>query len=337
MPTGLARRAQKALTDALVRDVGNYTSRYATELAEGLDGRRLADLNGAALGDEVESERAPGASSMTVRRWTWSSQNNHVGRADGALRFVVDLARHAPSDGRHVLVWGHSHAGNVLALVTNLLAASDDDLERFFTATRPYYEGLLGASPSASSTWNSARTLLTEPRVRARLRAIPLDLVTFGTPIRYGWDSTGYARLLHVVHHRAAHVRPRRERGFPFGLLDAWRAYEGDYVQRFGIAGTNLAPCWGLRRAARRADRTLHALIQAEVSSRGLFERLRPALRTADEGPVWITDYGDLRGGPLAHLIGHGVYTKRRWMSFHARLVGEWLHDATCLSADGRD
>ena len=28
--------------------------------------------------------------------------------------------------------------------------------------------------------------------------------MTFGTPIRYGWDSGGYARLLHFIHHRPA-------------------------------------------------------------------------------------------------------------------------------------
>jgi len=308
---------QKRIIDLLVGDLGNFTSRYAREFADGL-GAELIDPHRA----NTASDRC---SAMTVRRWMWSSQNNHVGRADGALRFVLELARRPAGDNRRVLVWGHSHSGNVLALVTNLLAADQETRDQFFVALRSYYSTFF-RQPSVHGVWQAAQKVLRTDS--ERLRAIPLDVVTFGTPIRYGWDSDGYARLLHVIHHRPENVRPRREHGLPFRVIDAWRAHEGDYVQRIGIAGSNLPPCWVLRPGARRAERQLHALIQSGVSSRGLLDRLRPALRIADESETVTVDYGPQRGGPWSHLFGHGIYTRRLQMSFHAGLVAERLYDA---------
>lgn len=306
------RRWHKTIVDLVVRDLGNFTARYAREMAAGLNGRQVAPGAAESSGDSK--------SELAVERFVWSSQNNHVGRADAALRLLLELARRPSDDQRRVLVWGHSHAGNTLALVTNLLAADAETLEHFFAALRSHYASWFRRR-AQESVWQAAYDLL--GRERQRLSAMPLDIVTFGTPIRYGWDPAGYDRLLHLIHHCAEHVRPRRERGLPFRLLDAWRAHEGDYVQRVGIAGTNFPPCWLCCPGSRRAEHLLHTLVQAGVTSRGLLDRLRPALRTSDEGDTLAINYGTQRGGPLGHLIGHGEYTRRRQMNFHVRLVAE--------------
>jgi hypothetical protein len=311
-PLPVGRRIHKALVDLVARDLGNFTARYARELAGGLNG----DPNERAYGESAGVHQA----GLAVERLVWSSQNNHVGRADAALRFLLELSRRSEADQRRVLVWGHSHAGNALALATNLLAADADTLDRFFAALRPNYASWFRRG-APQPVWQAAYDMLRSER--QRLRATPLDIVTFGTPIRYGWDPGGYDRLLHVVHLRAENVRPRRDSGLPYRLMDVWRAHEGDYVQRTGIAGTNFPPCWLCRPGPRRADRQLHAIIQAGVTSRGLFDRLRPALRIADEGETVAVNYGPQPGGPLRNLIGHGEYTRRRQMSFHAQLVAE--------------
>lgn len=333
---GRGRLLQKKVLDGLVRDIGNYTGRFASEFALGIDAELQGEGNADATATRNVAERPSAAShssagttrGLAVRRWTWSSQNNHVGRAEAAMRFILELADRPADDRRRVLVWGHSHAGNVMALVTNLLTVDEPTRRAFFDALRPYDARWSRESATADSLlkhdWQWAQDVLASDG--ERLRSIPLDIVTFGTPIRYGWDTAGYARLLHIVHSRPNLWRSRRAHGLPYRAWDAWLAREGDYVQRSGIAGTNLPPCWLLKRPARRADRALHALLQQGVASRGLFDRLRPTLRVADEGPTVAVDYGPQRGGPLAHLFGHGEYTRRRQLCFHAQLVARLLY-----------
>jgi hypothetical protein len=56
----------------------------------------------------------------------WSSENHHVGRLEGALGLVRALATHAElgAPRGRILILGHSHAGQVFALVTQLLSRS---------------------------------------------------------------------------------------------------------------------------------------------------------------------------------------------------------------------
>lgn len=318
-------RLQKRLVDLLLGDLGDYPPRYARELARGLGGALAADDGVSASSDDSLAPR--------VRRFVWDGQDNHLGRACGAVRLLVDLERRAAEGVGRALLWGHSHGGNLLALATNLLAADDATRARFFEALEPNERRWTSGEADEESDVRAARRILDDPR--SPVRRLELDVVTFGTPVRYGWDSLGYARLLHLVHHRPGGVRERRARGLPFRLLDAWTAREGDYVQRVGVAGTNFPPCRLFRRPARRADRGLHGLLQAEVSSGRLFDKLRPALRTMDEGPTLAIDYGPQRGGPLRHLFGHGIYTRRRWMLLHVEQVVERWYGESASVASG--
>lgn len=307
-PLGAGARLEKRVVDFLVRDVGNYTARYERDMS-------------AALNEGSRTSNSP----LEVRRWVWNSQNNHVGRADAALRLIGELARRPNCAERRVLLWGHSHAGNVFALVSNLLSASETERGEFLARCRPYY-WWLGAAPDEHPTWRAAQQALVADFESTR--RWQLDLVTFGTPIRYGWNLPPGCRLLHVVHHRRGQERARRATGLPFRWYDAWAAREGDYVQRVGVAGTDFAPCFIFRRGARRVDRDLRTMLQGNLTSGGWFDPMRASLRVADEGPTVAVDYGALRGGPLFHLFGHGVYTRRAWMLFHSELVAEWLEQS---------
>ena len=66
---------------------------------------------------------------------------------------MAERARHgcagegAAAEGR-VLLWGHSHAGNVLALVSNLLRADAAGVDRFFAAAAPFYRGRRAGDPA---------------------------------------------------------------------------------------------------------------------------------------------------------------------------------------------
>ena len=266
--SGAVRRVIRRIVDRLNGDLGNFTGNYA-KLFE-------ASIN------------RPGGSRIAVRRFHWSSENHHLGRADGAIRLIDELASLELVPSQRVMLWGHSHAGNVFALMTNLLGGSREAVEGFFEATRIYYRWpLLGCVDIP--VWGRVRQLLQDPH--APIRQLPLDLVTFGTPIRYGWESAGYARLLHFVYHRPVQGMPEYRAPFPPNLKRVLRGAGGDYVQQLGIAGTDIRPsrlAWRARLAEKRL-RTAAAIADAPTQSLGSLQGRsdRPGRRHHLAGRLW--------------------------------------------------
>src|SRR5258708_7449580 len=167
----------KRMVDALAGDAGNYTNGYAESFEESIRGS----------GEPV-----------SVRLFHWSSENHHLGRADAAVRLIDEIAALELPPRRRILVWGHSHAGNVFALMSNVLAGDAESIERFFAAARVYYRVPLTGMIDIP-VWERVRRLLAHDA--RRLAERPIDMVTFGTPIRYGWDPLGYAERLPFLHH----------------------------------------------------------------------------------------------------------------------------------------
>jgi hypothetical protein len=299
----------KSAVDLVAGEGGNYTGRYANTLERAL--------------------QSPGEPTIPVRRFNWSSQNNHLGRADGAVRLIDELVgAELPPKGR-VLLWGHSHAGNVFSLISNLLAADRETLEEFFHASRVYYRWpLLGWIDIP--LWQRVEQRLY--KTPGPLADHPLDVVTFGTPIRYGWDSNGYARLLHFVHHRPTKDLPEHQAAFPPTAEAVLTAAAGDYVQQCGIAGTNIMPSLFSWRSW-LADRRLNALLQKDVNARDLPKHLGAGRRVPDEGTTLLVDYGPATGGLPEHVAGHAVYTRSEWLLFHAEEIARRFYGASSLTA----
>ncbi len=79
-------------------------------------------------------------------------------------------------------------------------------------------------------------------------RSLRLDVVTLGTPVRYGWDADGYGNLLHFIHHRPVDGLPDDRAPFLPSAEDILQVKQGDCVQQLGIAGTNFTPpAWAWR------------------------------------------------------------------------------------------
>ncbi|MDP6445148.1 MAG: hypothetical protein QGG36_01755 [Pirellulaceae bacterium] len=291
---------QKRWLDLWAGDAGNYASDYA------------ATLQAALGGDNVP----------IVRRVNWSSENHHVGRAAGAVQLLDELHQ-LDANGERILICGHSHGGNVFALVSNLLGGDSHCRDQFFEAARSYYRlPLLGRVDFP--IWLEVRDQIEKSTLSDRWR---LDFVTLGTPVRYGWDSGGYDRLLHIVNHRpqpglAAHLGR-----VPESIEDVMQGRGGDYIQMWGIAGTNFAPSgWAFR--ARAADRRLHRLVQDGHRRRDLLKRLRLGVRVHDEGRTLLVDYGDAAGRVAEHIAGHAVYTRRDLMCFHLEQIVRQLYSS---------
>ncbi len=298
------RGVVKRIVDKVAGEAGNYTAEYAARLEASL--------------------HKPGQRLIPVRLFRWSSENHHIGRADGAVRLIDELAsREFPLKGS-VLLWGHSHAGNVFALATNLLGGDREKIRRFFEAAEVYYRRPVVGRVDVP-VWKRVRKLL--EREAPAAVGLPLDIVTFGTPIRYGWDSAGYAKLLHFVNHRAAEGLPEYRAVFPPKLDDIKTGANGDYLQQLGIAGTNVMPGM-LTWRTWLADQRLNRLLQGDMRHRDTLERFQAGAIVPDEGTTLLVDYDRPEGGIAQHIAGHAVYTRQQWMLFHAEEVARRLYEA---------
>lgn len=291
------KRLQKQLLDSIAKDAGNFTGQYAETLSGAIN--------------------AGSSAPIPIRLFHWSSENHHIGRCDGAVRLADELGSHEDFASGRVLLCGHSHGGNVLALFTNLLGADQAELDRFFHAARSYYRWPVSGKVDMPA-W---------PRVRESLRANnhPLrethfDYVTLGTPIRYGWNVGPDTKLLHFVNHKPIDGLAPERTTFPPDWDDLLHARHGDYMQQIGIAGTNFTPAaWSWR--ACLADVRVGRILQAGVRKRDLLKRLQAGIRAHDEGRTLLIDYGPPEGHIGQHLAGHAVYTRVDWLLFHAEQI----------------
>ena len=304
------RRWLKAAVDAIIGETGNYTAAFAERMEKGL---------------------AVGAGRpLPVRLFNWSSQNNHIARADGAVRLIDELARFAEAGGptgdsdslpSRIQIWTHSHGGNVLALVTNLLGSDPGDRADFFHAARTFYHRRSGAVDMPA--WERVENLLHD--AGHPLRRFALDIVNYGMPIRYGWETAGFGKLLHITHHRPIVKRPAYLAPWPPRLHRIIRGTDGDFIQQLGIAGTNLAP---LPLAVRTflADWRLDRYLERELTPRWLLQRLPLGMRVPEDGATLLVDYADPDRFLLRHLAGHAPYTRSRWLPLHCELVAQELY-----------
>ena len=290
---------QKNVADRVVKDRGNFPSQYVSRLANDLGSPR----------------------SFSVSRFLWSGINNHAGRAFAA----VDLHRYLgnlnlPRDKR-IILCGHSHGGNVLALLTNLLAADLSGVEAFLEAVGEYAQ-------TFDLQWqHAARDVVEGPRLTERH---PLDLVTFGMPIRYGFETTGYANLMHFVNHRPGKLRaPYRVAG-PITLGGMLAASHGDYIHELGVAGSNFStpfsrPLW-------KCDRRLARQLAKDLSWRELPRRMAKGMRVAEEGHTLLIDYRRPGGRWWRSGMGHAEYTHVERMLFHfERVARRFYPNSDCL------
>jgi hypothetical protein len=301
------RRWSKRAIDAMLGETGNYTQRFAARMETGL------------------SARAPRR--VPVRLFHWSGMNHHIARADGAVRLIEQLGTFAQeqsdqgSSDPRVLLWAHSHGGNVLALLTNLLGADGQARHEFFHASRSFFRPWF-ATKADMPVWDRVERLLADPQ--HPLRRLKLDIATFGTPVRYGWDAAAYDNLLHAIHHRPPSEEHPHRLPYPPWPHHVVAAAHGDYIQQVGIAGTNLAP---LPIALRTflADRRLGNLLERDLGG-WVRSRLKQGMRVHDEGTTLLLDYEELHWAPWKHWLGHAPYTRSEWLPLHCELVAEHFY-----------
>ena len=285
----------KRLTDGITGDKGNYTAAYRERLESGIN--------------RDTTQKIP------VKIFNWSSENHHLGRADAAVRLAEKLLRLGTE--HRVMLWGHSHAGNVFAILTNLLGScSAHDKTSFFSASDCFPDST-GRISKASWKWLASNIHCPPPK---------LDIATFGTPVRYGWDATACQTLLHFVNHRQLDDVLLGRSKIPTSsseLMTAITGGYGDFVQQVFVAKTDLPPAiWSW--SAWNANRRLRKLLERDVSFSDRFEKFQQSTRVHNTGKSFLVDYS--RCDETAKLVaGHSIYTELDWMAYHAKMIAKKL------------
>ena len=302
----LLLRTTRPILSRSVRDLGNYTADFR-------------DTFQSLVGDDPQVE---------LLQPTWSSENHHFARADLAVRLLHRLLLHPPAPGRRTLLWGHSHAGNAFALLSNLLAGGPA-VQQFFNAVGPRNE----------THWQAVRSELAHAPQPHPLAAT-VAAVTFGTPVRYGWDPSGLNAILHVSFHRPFDpARPEVARPLfpPWSPLDVATARWGDWVQTFAIADTDL----NTGKSA-EINQRLNTLLESELDEpapepetrlilsrrlRRLCSRWKHGTRCHTDGQNMLVDYQPSGQFTFPAIpielaaLGHGVATAVHWLPAHLQLI----------------
>lgn len=261
------RRHTRAYVERLLGDHGNFGPAYVRLFEQALGG------------------------TIPCTSFVWSSENHHLGRLEGALGLVRALATHAElgRPGGRILVLGHSHAGQVFALVTQLLSRSLAS------------EAILDVARARSLDIGSLDVDL------ETLETASLDFATFGAPARYAWARVPNVRSLHVVH------------GSETPALASH-----DWIRRLGAVGSDF-PALGANE--RLVNASLVPALGPGFAPSQLVRSLRAAPAAPTHGELVVVDYGRERLADLVYSgLGHAVYTRLDGMLFHASLVTDRLY-----------
>ena len=283
----------KSWFDELVGDVGNYTVKFS---------RQVSDL--------INPETLP---RINVERFGWSGENHHIGRADGAVALLHHISE--MEDKGRLLVMAHSHGGNLLAMLSQVIGASTQLKEAFFHATRLHYHSPLRSKVDLQD-WTLAREMLLDSGTNRR----PLDIVTFGTPLRYRWDRDVCPQVLHFIQHRSVNEDAPTKATIPQSIGDVTAAVGGDYIQQIAIAGTDFLPSFFAWRDL-IVERRLRWLFESTARRRDVIGKLKQGRRESSDGKTLLVDYPTTAGQESQKLFGHGVYTCHQWLPFHLQAI----------------
>ena len=298
-PPFLNDDATGKIVDDQVGEAGNFTNAYT------------------ALFQQAINKRLP--QPIACRRILWTSEHHHLGRAAAAVRLLHELHTLCETQklGKEdrILVQAHGQAGLVLALASNLLCPSP-------ITKRPKLLGLLAAYAEQNGQTDLAATARhIEPLLadHSLLNGATLDVVTMGTPVRYGWDLSGIGRLLHIVNHRNLRTDGKSwlsKMELPQVTMEMPIAWGGDYVQQLAVAGSDAVPT---SEAAKAVNKTVWEMVEPYDGFERWLECARRAVRFPSEGSCLLVDYKDCTNSTNVqeHYYGHAAYTRSNAMLFN--------------------
>ncbi|OQW36964.1 MAG: hypothetical protein A4E19_14615 [Nitrospira sp. SG-bin1] len=293
----------KHLLDEQIGDAGNFTETYVQSFRTAIN-RNLAHQ-------------------ISCYRLLWTSEHHHLGRALAAVSLLADLHKVCKQQnlgkGHRILLQAHGQAGLILALVSNLLCPSPITGRPRFLEILTQYAGQANQS-ELTDTIKLVESMLA---TASPLHGVLLDMVTFGTPVRYGWDPSGIGKLLHVVNHRNLRTDGKNwlaKMELPHITLEMPIAWGGDYVQELAVAGSDAVPS---TEPAKATNKRIWEMVEPYDGFERWLECARRAVRFPGEGRCLLVDYHDSTGStnPRDHYYGHAIYTRRQTQLFNTTQI----------------
>jgi hypothetical protein len=233
--------------------------------------------------------------------FSWSSGNHHAARLFGAIRLLkmLDSKKELLTNKRALLI-GHSHAGQLFALVAHLISESETGLALKKLMMK---EGIFLSHDLAE------------------LKDIAIDFVLLGSPYLYDWPDPSPYRVVHFINHRNHPYLA----GHPTGAL---HTRDGDYIQQWGAAGSDFIAST----AKERLLNTKLSEILGDTTDRLAWkDRVLSRLRVPPYGKTYLIDYKDnnqITPNWMSTIFGHGIYTEYQVMLFNTHLICEALYDS---------
>jgi hypothetical protein len=289
----------KRLLDEQMGDAGNFTNAYLKLMVQSLN---------RGLDQPIHCVRT-----------VWSCEHHHLGRAMAAISMLERLRdwveTHKLGREDRILLQAHGQAGLVLALVSNLLCVTA-------TSSRKRLLDLLSDFASQSNQPDNISTIQRVAPLLANgalLNGASLDVVTFGMPVRYGWDPSGLGKLLHIVNHRILRTDGKTwlsKMELPQITMEMPIAWGGDYIQELAVAGSDAVPTTD---TAKTANKAVWELVEPFDGFERWLECARRAVRIPSEGLGILADYKDSTGSTNVrdHYYGHAAYTRLNAMLFN--------------------
>ncbi|MDH4082596.1 MAG: hypothetical protein OEV99_09545 [Nitrospira sp.] len=295
--------ATKKLLDDQLGDAGNFTDANIQSLKQAIN----------------KSLTQP----ISCIRHLWSSEHHHLGRALAAVSLLAQLHRlckdHNLGRGNRILIQAHGQAGLILALMSNLLCPTP------ITGRAKVFDILNEYAGQTTQSELASTIKLIEPLLAAGrlLNGTAIDIVTYGTPVRYGWDPSGIGHLLHVVNHRSLRTDGKSwlaKMELPQITMEMPIAWGGDYVQELAVASTDAVP---RTESAKVANKMVWEMVEPYDGFERWLECARRAVRFPGEGRCLLVDYKDSTGStnPRDHYYGHAVYTRRHALLFNTMQI----------------
>lgn len=275
------RKLIKNHNDRLMKDTANFLTEYAC-------------LYEKAIGHNI-----------SCYRFKWQSGNYHIARLKGTLKLVDHLYETSKnwdtSQKPRILLQGHSHAGQMFALLSHFLYKTKE--------SKKLVEVLQDLEIEIFDFNKKIK----------HLKNIELDFVTLGTPILYEWPHNNKYRLLHLINHRGDDVSTHKFKG----ILNT---QYGDYVQQIGVAGSDFIAPTPQERAL---NKKLNKILIENHTHLSWLDIINQGVRIPAFGDTYLVNYHDeskIVPNCIGTMFGHGIYTTFKVMLFNTRLITKYFY-----------
>ncbi|MEI8027163.1 MAG: hypothetical protein WCI18_12525 [Pseudomonadota bacterium] len=221
--------------------------------------------------------------SIPTQMIDWSGENHHLGRLKGAYKLLLALT---PSKNGTLLIMGHSHGAQLMAMAQHMRLQTDTGLKLLSFAGRLEFDEKILLAKAHS------------------LKLQSFHWITLGSHLRLDFPLPKQDFLCHFLNIRSSTFGPDL------------RIPRGDLIQRIATEGSDFLPS-----LPKNIDlnRQLNQILDQGMSPGIWFKNVGGGVKIGDQGVSFLLDYGD-SGIPILSsaksIFGHGVYFSKKAIYF---------------------